>query len=386
VDDFARRLNFSLPHGQSAFLWGARKTGKSTWLRAHFPDSVYYDFLQTDVMLELSRRPATLREQLLARDLSKLKGPVILDEVQKVPTILDEVQWLIETQKLNFILCGSSARKLKRGHANLLGGRAWRFEMYPLTSTEIPGFVLLRALNRGLLPAHYVQPHYRRSLRAYVEDYLKEEVFAEGLARNIGAFSRFFDAVGYSHGELVNYSNIARDSGVDSKTVKEYYQILVDTLLGSFVEPFKRRQTRQVISKAPKFYLFDVGVAGILTRREIAEPKGEAFGKAFEHFIHMELRAHRSYSELEYEIQFWRTKSGLEVDFVLGNGEVAVEVKGGGRVASRDLHGLRAFVDEFNPRQAVLVCNEKDERVVDHIRIVPWKVFLTRLWAGDYLH
>src|SRR6185437_1583949 len=383
--DFVRRLNFSLPHGQSAFLWGARKTGKSSWMHAHFPDSVYYDFLKTDVMLELSRRPATLREQLLARDLSRLKGPVILDEVQKVPAILDEVQWLIETQKLNFVLCGSSARKLKRGHANLLGGRAWRFELYPLTTNEIPGFALLQALNRGLLPAHYMQPHYRRSLRAYVEDYLKEEVFAEGLARNIGAFSRFFDAVGYSHGELVNYSNIARDSGVDSKTVKEYYQILVDTLLGSFVEPFKRRQTRQVISKASKFYLFDVGVAGILTRREITEPKGEAFGKALEHFIQMELRAHRSYTELEYDLQFWRTKSGLEVDFVLGGGEVAVEVKGSGRLGGRDLHALNEFVDEFKPKHALVVCNEKDERVINGVRIVPWKVFLARLWSGDYI-
>ena len=305
--------------------------------------------------------------------------------MQKVPAILDEVQWLIETQKLNFVLCGSSARKLKKGHANLLGGRAWRFEMYPLTSAEIPGFALLQALNHGLIPAHYVEPHYRRSLRAYVQDYLKEEVFAEGLARNVGAFSRFFAAVGYSHGELVNYSNIARDSGVDSKTVKEYYQILVDTLLGSLVEPFKRRQTRQVISKAPKFYLFDVGVAGILTRREIAEPKGEAFGKAFEHFIHMELRAHRSYSELDYDIQFWRTKSGLEVDFVLGAGEVAIEVKGSGRVGGRDLHALNEFADEFKPKHALVVCNEKDERVIGQVRIVPWKVFLSRLWAGDYL-
>jgi len=385
VTDFTRRLNFNLPHGQSAFLWGARKTGKSTWLRAHFPDSVYYDFLQTDLMLELSRHPAMLREQLLAMDLSKLKGPVILDEVQKVPAILDEVQWLIETQKLNFVLCGSSARKLKRGRANLLGGRAWRFEMYPLTSTEIPSMVLLQALNRGLLPAHYVQPHYRRSLRAYVEDYLKEEVFAEGLTRNIGAFSRFFDAVGYSHGELVNYSNIARDSGVDSKTIREYYQILVDTLLGSFVEPFKRRQTRQVISKASKFYLFDVGIAGILTRREITEPKGEAFGKAFEHFIYMELSAHRSYNELEYDIQFWRTKNGLEVDFILGGGEVALEVKAGGRVGGRDLHALTAFVDEFKPKHALVICNEKEERAIGHIRIVPWKIFLARLWDGSYL-
>src|SRR5690606_29454642 len=146
---------------------------------------------------------------------------------------------------------------------------------------------LLQALNRGLLPAHYADDHHRRSLRAYVQDYLKEEVLAEGLTRNIAAFSRFFDAVGYSHGELINYSSIARDAGVDAKTVKEYYQILVDTLLGTFVEPFKRRQSRQVISATPKFYLFDVGVAGILTRRQIPEARGEQFGRAFEHFIHM---------------------------------------------------------------------------------------------------
>jgi len=383
--EFRRALKLDLPAGQSAFLWGARKTGKSTWLHATFPDAVYYDLLDTDVMMDLTRRPALLREQLLARDPALLQVPVILDEVQKVPPILDEVQWLIENRHLGFILCGSSARKLKRGHANLLGGRAWRFEMHPLTFAEIPQFDLLRALNRGLIPAHYQQEQYRRSLRAYVQDYLKEEVFAEGLARNAGAFSRFFDAVGYSHGELINYSNIARDCGVDSKTVKEYYQILVDTLLGFFVEPFKRRQTRQVISKAPKFYLFDVGVAGALSRREIPHARGEAFGRAFEHFIAMELYAHRSYSELGYDVNFWRTKSGLEVDFILADAQVAVEVKGAARVDERDLHGLRSFAQEFSPKHALVVCDEKQERLIGDIRIVPWRIFLSKLWAGEYL-
>ena len=385
MTEFARRLSFTLPAGQSAFLWGARKTGKSTWLRANFPASIYYDFLKTDVMLEFTRHPAALREQLLAKDPSALRAPVILDEVQKVPQILDEVQWLIENRGINFILCGSSARKLKRGHANLLGGRAWRFEMHPLISAEVPKFNLLQALNRGLIPAHYLQDQYRRSLRAYVQDYLKEEVFAEGLARNAGAFSRFFDAAAYSHGELINYSNIARDCGVDSKTVKEYYQILVDTLLGLLVEPFKRRQTRQVISKAPKFYLFDVGVAGALTRREIPEAKGEYFGRAFEHFICMEIHAHRSYSELGYDVNFWRTKSGLEVDFILAGGEVALEVKGGSRVDERDLHALRSYSEEFAPKYSLVVCNEKEERLVGAIRVVPWRIFLANLWAGEYL-
>jgi len=382
---FSRRLAFTLPPAQSAFLWGARKTGKSTWLRERFPESTSYDFLKTDVMLEMTRRPATLREQLLAKAPAELKGPVILDEVQKVPAILDEVQGLIENRGLSFILCGSSARKLKRGQANLLGGRAWRFEMRPLTSTEIPKFNLLQALNRGLIPAHYIQDQYRRSLRAYVNDYLKEEVFAEGLARNVAAFSRFFEAMGYSHGELTNYSNIARDCGVDSKTVKEYYQILVDTLLGYFVEPFKRRQSRQVIGKAPKFYLFDVGVAGALTDRTITETKGEHFGRALEHFIYMEISAHRAYNELDYDINFWRTKSGLEVDFILGDGTVAIETKGASRVDGSELRGLQSFAEEFKPKHALVVCNEKEERLSGKIRVLPWRIFLEKLWEGEFL-
>jgi len=215
-----------------------------------FPDSIVYDFLKTDLFLEFSRNPALLRERLLAKDERILKYPVILDEVQKAPQILDEVHWLIENKGLSFILCGSSARKLKRGQANLLGGRAWRYQMFPFVTPEVVPVDLLRVLNHGMIPIHYLQDdnNCKKSLNAYVQDYLKEEVFNEGLVRNIPAFSRFFDAIGYSHGELTNYSNIARECGVSSKTVKEYYQILVDTLLGTMIEPFKKRQNRQIIS------------------------------------------------------------------------------------------------------------------------------------------
>jgi len=385
MERYARSLKLLLPAGQSTFLWGARKTGKSTWLRANFPDSLYYDFLKTDVMLEFAKRPALLRERVLAKDPATLTHPVILDEVQKVPRILDEVQWLIENRGVSFILCGSSARKLKRGRANLLGGRAWRFAMHPLTSHEIPDLNLLQALNRGLVPSHYQQSEYRRSLNAYVQDYLKEEVFDEGLTRNIPAFSRFFEAIGYSHGELTNYANIARECGVDAKTVKEYYQILVDTLLGSFVPPFKRRQHRQVINKAARFYLFDVGVAGALIKRHLPVAKGEPFGKAFEHFIYMEILAHRAYSELDYDINFWRTKSGLEVDFILGGGEVALEVKGTDSIRDRQLYGLRSFAEEFKPKYRLVVCNESEARLIGNIHILPWRQFLSRLWAGDFI-
>jgi len=381
--NISRALRIVLPARRSAFLWGPRKTGKSTYLRSAFPESLTYDLLQTDLMLELARRPALLRERLLAAPPARLRSPVILDEVQKAPQLLDEVHWLIENRGLRFILCGSSARKLKRSGVNLLGGRAWRYEMHPLVSIELGEVDLLRVLNRGLIPSHYLDPEYERSLRAYVVDYLKEEVLDEGLTRNVAAFSRFLEAVGYSHGDLTNYSNIARDCGVDSKTVKEYYQILVDTLLGSFVLPWKKRQERQVIGKAPKFYLFDVGVAGALTRRRVAEERGEAFGRALEHFLLMEVLAHRSYRELGYDVHFWRTKSGLEVDFVLGDGEVAVEVKGASRADPSDLRSLRAFVDDHRPRRAVLVCNERSPRVVAGIEILPWREFLARLWGGE---
>ena len=381
-----RILNVDLPQGKSAFLWGPRKIGKSSYLKDVFPNSLIYDFLKTDLVLEFTKRPSLLREQILAKAERILELPIILDEVQKVPQILDEVHWLIENKRLSFVLCGSSARKLKRGRANLLGGRAWRYEMFPLVTSELEDVELLRALNQGMIPDHYLRNNYQKSLSGYVRDYLKEEVFDEGLTRNIPAFARFFDAIGYSHGELTNFSNIARDTGVDAKTVKEYYQILIDTLLGRMVEPFKKRQSRQIITKAPKFYLFDVGVAGSMVKRHISEERGELFGKAFEHFIFTEIAAHSSYSELDYKINFWRTKSGLEVDFILGEGTVAVEVKGTHYVEKREMRALNAFIDEYAPQKALVVCNEKEERVHGHIKILPWRKFLMDLWGGRIIN
>ncbi len=385
METFSRLLQMRLPSKQSAFLWGPRKTGKSTYLWQTFPESLYFDFLKTDVFFEFSKDPSRFREQVLAQPASVLKRPIVLDEVQKIPNILDEVHYLIEHNALRFILCGSSARKLKRGKANLLGGRAWRYEMFPLVFPEIKQFNLLRALNHGLLPSHYAQEDAKKSLVAYVQDYLKEEVFEEGLTRNIPAFSRFFDAMGYSHGELINYSNIARDCGVDMKTVKEYYQILVDTFLGYFLEPFKKRQSRQVITRAPKFYLFDVGVAGMITKRNIMEERGEDFGRALEHFILLEMIAYRSYREKDIDIRFWRTKSGREVDFILGQGETAIEVKGTHRVERTDVQGLLAFRDEYLPKKLILVCNEKSQRLHQGVHIMPWKDFLRMLWGGGVL-
>src|SRR4030066_1953190 len=384
---FNRTLNIKLPSKQSAFLWGARKTGKITYLKNHFPVSIVFDFLKTDLYFKISKNPALLREMILAKDKALLKYPIILDEVQKIPHVLDEVHWLIENRGLRFILCGSSARKLKRGQANLLGGRAWRYEMFPLVTAEIENFNLLRSLNQGLIPSHYLQnsEDAKMSLIAYMQDYMKEEVFAEGLTRNVPAFSRFFDAVAYTHGELTNYANIARDCGVDSKTVKEYYQILIDTLMAIRIEPFKKRQSRQVITKAAKYYLFDVGVAGCLSKRYLMEEKGSEFGKAFEHFLLMEIIAYRSYKRHDFRINFWRPKYGLEVDYVIGDGEIAIEVKGTDNVDIRDLKGLIAFMGTYSPRRSIVVCNEKEKRIHNKIEIMPWREFLHDLWNDRIL-
>ncbi|MBC9866467.1 MAG: AAA family ATPase [Opitutae bacterium] len=383
---FSRILDLDLPTEQSAFLWGARKTGKSTYLQQKYPHSLVYDFLKTDLFIDFHRRPFLLREQLLARKAEELAHPIILDEVQKVPTILDEVHWLIENRGLQFVLCGSSARKLKRGQANLLGGRAWRFEMHPLVSVEVGELDLLKALNRGLIPDHYLQNRYHRSLAAYARDYMKEEVFDEGLTRNIPAFTRFFDALGYSHGEVTNFSNIARDCGIDAKTVRAYYEILVDTHLGRWVEPYTKRTTRQIITKSPKFYLFDVGIAGCLSGRQLEKRQGAEFGKAFEHLMLMELAAYNSYRELHFPIRFWRTKSGLEVDYVLGAGEVAIEVKSSRRIDRRDFRGIKAFRESYKPCTCIIVCQESTRREVDEIAILPWREFLSKLWGDEIIH
>jgi len=387
MKNLKRILDMKLPRQQSAFLWGARKTGKTTYLKERFPNSLVYDFLKTDLFFEISKNPSLLRERLLAKENRALKEPIILDEVQKVPQVLDEVHWLIENKGLRFVLCGSSARKLKRGHTNLLGGRAWRYELFPLVSQEIGKVNLLHVLNHGLIPLHYLQndEDCKKSLEAYVQDYLREEVFAEGLTRNIPAFSRFFDAFGYSHGEITNYCNIARECGVDSKTVKEYYQILVDTLLAVRVEPFKKRQSRQVITKAPKYYMFDVGVAGYLTKRHLTEQRGAEFGKAFEHFVLMEIVAYRSYAGKDFVVNFWRTKSGLEVDFVLAKGEIAIEIKGAGCIDKKDMNGLNAFTQAHFPKRSIIICNEREKRLHGKIEILPWEIFLQELWAGKIL-
>lgn len=366
----------------SCFLWGPRQVGKSTLLAQAFPTSLKYNLLDPKIFEQLQRNPSLLPEQILASPKKDL--PVILDEVQKIPQLLDVVQLLIDEHSISFVLCGSSARKLKRGGGNLLGGRAIRYELYPLVCKEIPDFNLTRALNHGLLPRHYLSDNPQDLLHAYVGDYLKEEILAEGLTRNIQAFSRFLEAAAFSNGEIVNYTNIASECGVYSSTVREYFQILEDTLLGSFVPSFRLKPKRRVII-APKFYFFDVGIVNFLLKRPRIDPGNELFGRAFEHFIYQELCAYQHYSRKRFPIAYWKTTSQLEVDFILGDHEVAVEVKGVPEVQSRHLKGLKEFREEYPAKKQIIVSLDKVPRLTGNIQILPWKIFLDQLWGGEIL-
>jgi predicted AAA+ superfamily ATPase len=379
---FKRLQNLAEMNGESCFLWGARQTGKSTLLKQLFPNSPYYDLLLSSEFERLNRRPAILREELLATPTSN--KPVIIDEVQKVPALLDEVQWLIVNHGIQFVLCGSSARKLKRSGANLLGGRAIRYELFPLVYREIPDFNLLRALNCGLLPRHYLGENSKLLIQSYVGDYLKEEIAAEALSRNIPAFGRFLEAASFSNGEFVNYKNIGSECGIDTSTVKDYFQILEDTLIARFVPSYRERPKRRVI-QSPKFYFFDVGLVNFLLKRGEIVFRSENFGRAFEHFIFQELVAHSHYSGINYPISYWRTASDIEVDFILGRHEFAIEIKGVEEVSSRHLRGLKAFQEEYQVKQSIVVSLDARPRVADGIKILPWKDFLNMLWNGDII-
>ena len=384
---YHRIQKLPLSASETCFLWGPRQTGKSTLLQSLFPGAIQYNLLLSETYQQLLRTPGLIREECLGAGLDSRsqKEPIIIDEIQKVPPLLDEVHWLIENRGLRFILCGSSARKLVRGQANLLGGRAVRYELHPLVYPEIPNFDLYKALNAGLIPRHYDSAHPQRLIQAYVGDYLKEEIVAEALTRNVPAFNRFLEVASMSNGQIVNYTNIARECGVSSPTVKEYFQILEDTLVGRFLPAFRKRRKRRLVA-SPKFFFFDLAPVIYFTRRGPVSQGSELFGRAFEHYLFMELSAHSTYSENFYPLCYWRTASGMEVDFILGDHDVAVEAKATDHAVSFHLKGLRQFREEYQTRRSILVSLDARPRMTeDGIEILPWKNFLEMLWGGEFL-
>lgn len=378
---YQRSLNLEKYKGMSLFLWGARQTGKSTYLKTKFSDSLYIDLLLSQDFRRYLDSPEQFRQRCIANHQNR---PVIVDEIQKLPELLNEIHWMIENENITFIMSGSSPRKILRKNVNLLGGRAVRSELYPLSFSEIPNFDILRAFNHGLLPRMYDSENAEILLDAYVGSYLEDEIIAETKIRNVEVFSRFLTSAASANGEFVNYTNIAQDCGVASSTIKEYYNILEETLIGIFVPSFQKRPKRRVV-QSPKFYFFDLGVANHLLKRKKIEWGTLDAGHSLEHLVYMELRAYAQYSGKKYPIYFWHTTSQMEVDFILGDHECALEVNATDNVQSRHFKGLTAFAEEYNVAKKIIISNDPYVRQSDDIIIYPWKIFFENLWSGEII-
>ncbi len=383
---FQRSLNLPEPGTETFFLWGPRQAGKSTLLKQCYPDSVWVDLLKADEFRRYASNPERLREELEAAGPDPSRQ-VVIDEIQKVPALLDEVHWLIENRGLRFALCGSSARKVRHGAANLLGGRALRYELRGLTAGEIgEDFNLDRLLNHGYLPSIYESGQPRHRLDAYIADYLREEVAAEGLVRNLPAFSDFLDAAALSDTNPVNHSNIARECGVSAPTVKAYFSILTDTLLARWLPRWRKRAKRR-LAGAPKFYFDDVGVVNRLARRGELLPGSDSYGKAFENWVFHELSAFVAYRELDEQLTYWRLPSGIEVDFIVGEMRLAVEAKATAKITGQHLKGLRTLAEEHPgiDRRFVVCLEFRPRCTADGINIIGAEDFAQQLWRGDLL-
>ena len=379
-----RLLKLEEVENDSLFLWGSRQTGKSTLLKALFPKARLYDLIKTDIRAALQLRPALLREKCEMLDEGEL---VIIDEVQKVPALLDEVHWLMENKGLRFILSGSSARKLRRSGANLLGGRALRRTLFPLVSAEIPDFSLDRALNNGMLPRHYLVANPAKRIQAYIGDYLQQEIVEEAIVRQLDSFTRFLQVAAISNAEIVNYTNIAQDCGISAKTVKEYFTILEETMLGFYLPSFTQTVKRRVI-QSPKFYYFDVAIPNHLLHRTPLKQGTDTYGHALEHLVIQEMRAYLSYNFGEdKKLSYWHTlDNNYEVDAVIGAAEMAVEIKSSKNIASNDMKGLKAFGEEYPAAKLILLSLEDRPRKQNDIEIWPVCDFLERLWANKFIH
>jgi predicted AAA+ superfamily ATPase len=361
---------------RSCFLLGPRQTGKTSLILRVLPDIRYYDLLNSTTYLALSRQP-----DRLAQEIGSSVKRVVIDEIQRLPSLLNEVHRLIETQDVHFLLTGSSARKLRRGGVNLLGGRARVNYLHPLTYRELGDrFDLYRAMERGLLPSIYFSDDPKADLQAYAGLYLQQEIMAEGATRNIPAFSRFLKIAAHSNGGIVNFTNIASDAQVARTTVYEYYEILKDTLILRELPPWRKTVKRKPLASS-KYYFFDVGVVSALQGRPFL-PGTPEFGEAFETFLMHELACRSDYVS-GAPLSFWRSTSGFEVDFIIGD-HTAVEAKAKENVSPQDLKSLRALREENICKRYLCVCLEPRSREVDGIRILPFGEFLSALWTGEY--
>lgn len=382
ITDMYRRI-FDIENrlDEAMFLFGGRQTGKSTLLKERFPKAVYIDLLKSDVRNRFKQRPEEFRESLLRYPPETL---VIVDEIQKVPDLLDEVHWLMVEKGLWFILSGSSARKIKKRGANNLGGRAIPETLFPLVSAEIPDFDLERAVQNGMIPRHYAVANARNRMRAYIDLYLKEEIIEEALVQNADEFVRFMEVAAIMDGEILNYENVASDCEVSANTVKAYYKILVDTLLG-FEVPAYRKVIKRKLYKAPRFYYFDVGIANHLTKRYHLAPRTPEYGHAFEHLIMQEIAAYLGYTNSDEELTYWRTYENLEVDAVIGDARVAIEIKSKEHIDHDDKKGVTEFAKEHPDTRQIIVSRDRISRRSGDVDLYYLTDFFKALWAGEII-
>lgn len=339
------------------------------------------DLLKSDLLLRLNANPSELEGMIDA----ELQGRswVVIDEIQKNPALLNEVHRLIETRQLRFLLTGSSARQLKRKESNLLGGRAWRAELFPLSWSEIPDFKLDHYLRFGALPHIYPSENPEEELDAYVNLYLKEEIQAEGLIRRLPPFSRFLKTAALSNGQILNFTEVGNDSQVSPSTVREYYSILTDTLMGFMLEPWTGSRKRKAVQTA-KFYFFDIGVMHALAGINTLDRNSNLYGISFEQFVGMELRAYLSYRRIKDPLSFWRTTHGFEVDYLVGD-HSAIEVKATGKVSAKHFKGLHALAEEKIVQKMFLITQDPLATQTEGIHAMPWEKFLAELWKGNIL-
>lgn len=366
---------------EAMFLFGGRQVGKSTLLKERFPKAIYIDLLKSDIRNRFKQHPEEFRESLLRYPPETL---VIIDEIQKIPDLLDEVHWLMVEKDLWFILSGSSARKIKRSGANNLGGRAIPETLFPLVSAEIPDYDLDRAVQNGMIPRHYMVANAQNRMRAYVDLYLKEEIIEESLVQNVDEFIRFMEVAAIMDGEILNYENVASDCGVSANTVKAYYKILVETLLG-FEVPAYRKVIKRKLYKSSRFYYFDVGIANHLTKRYHLAPRTPEYGHAFEHLIIQEIRAYLGYTGSEEELTYWHTYENLEVDAVIGDARVAIEIKSTDHVNHDDKKSVTEFAKEHPETKQILVSRDRISRRSGDVDLYYVTDFFKALWAGEII-
>lgn len=366
---------------EAMFLFGGRQVGKSTLLKERFPKAVYFDLLNSELRNRFRQHPEVFRESLLRYPPETL---VIVDEIQKVPDLLDEVHWLMVNKGLFFILSGSSARKLKKGGANNLGGRAIPETLFPLVSAEIPDYDLERAVQNGMIPRHYMVANARNRLKSYIELYLKEEIIEEAVVQNVDDFVRFLEVAAISDGEMLNYENVAADCGVSANTAKAYYKILCDTLLG-FEVPAYSKVIKRKLTKASRFYFFDVGIANYLTGRHHLAPKTPEYGHAFEHLVMQEIVAYLGYSDSEEKLAYWHTYDNLEVDAVIGDARVAIEIKSTDSVQASHKKGLAEFAKEHPNVRQILVSRDRVTRRSGDVDLYYVTDFFKELWEGKII-